>query len=118
MQHAGFGARAYVDDASLADRPASATISVPYPRGAAGYTYDRAQNLYLRSVAGQAQVDAGDGKRVTARNVVVLFMRKSIDPHSEPGHARIVLDQIGSGSGPRLPRGPGLEGHLAQGLGG
>ena len=34
---------------------------------------------------------------MTARNVVVLFMRKSIDPHSEPGHARIVLDQIGSG---------------------
>jgi len=24
-------------------------------------------------------------------------MRKSIDPNSEPGHARIVLDQIGSG---------------------
>ncbi len=63
----------------------------------AGYTYDRARNLYLRSVAGKAQIDAGDGKRVTARNVVVLFMRKSIDPHSEPGHARIVLDQIGSG---------------------
>lgn len=97
-QHPGFGVRAYVDDASLADRPASSTISVPYARGAAGYTYDRAGNLYLRSVAGRAQVDAGDGKRVTARNVVVLFMRKSIDPNSEPGHARVVLDQIGSGS--------------------
>ena len=97
-QHAGFGVRAYVDDASLADRPASSTISVPYARGAAGYTYDRAGNLYLRSVAGRAQVDAGDGKRVTARNVVVLFMHKSIDPNSEPGHARVVLDQIGSGS--------------------
>ena len=49
-------------------------------------------------MAGRAQVDAGDGKRVTARNVVVLFMHKSIDPNSEPGHARVVLDQIGSGS--------------------
>jgi hypothetical protein len=97
-QHAGFGVRAYVDDASLANRPASSSISVPYARGAAGYTYDRAGNLYLRSVAGRAQVDAGDGKRVTARNVVVLFMHKSIDPNSEPGHARVVLDQIGSGS--------------------
>ncbi len=96
-QAPGFGVRAYVDDAPLADRPARSTISVPYPRGASGYTYDRARNLYLRSVAGRAQVDAGDGKRVTARNVVVLFMRKTIDPHSEPGHARIVLDQIGSG---------------------
>jgi Protein of unknown function (DUF3048). len=96
-QTAGFGVRAYVDDAPLADRPARATISVPYPRGASGYTYDRARNLYLRSVAGRVQVDAGDGKRVTARNIVVLFMRKSIDANSEPHHARIVLDQIGSG---------------------
>lgn len=96
-QAPGFGVRAYVDDAPLADRPASATINVPYPRGAASYTYDRAKNLYLRSVAGRAQIDDGDGKRVTARNVVVLFMRKSIDPNSEPGHARIVLDQYGSG---------------------
>ena len=32
-QHAGFGVRAYVDDASLADRPASSTISVPYAAG-------------------------------------------------------------------------------------
>ena len=52
----------------------------------------------MRSVAGRAQVDAGDGQRVTARNVIVLFMRKSIDPHSERGYARIVLDQIGSGT--------------------
>ncbi len=96
-QHAGFGVRAYTDDASFADRPATATINIPYARGAAGYTYDRGQNLYLRSVAGRAQIDAGDGKRVTARNVVVLYMHKSIDPNSEPGHARVVLDQIGSG---------------------
>jgi len=96
-QAAGFGVRAYVDDAPLASRPASSTISVPYQRGTSSYAYDRARNLYLRSVAGRAQIDAGDGKQVTARNVVVLFMRKSIDPNSEPGHARIVLDQIGSG---------------------
>jgi hypothetical protein len=97
MQSAGLDSRAYVDDTPFAERPASAKVSVPYPRGSAGYAYDRGRNLYLRSVAGKAQIDAGDGKRVTARNVVVLFMHKSIDPHSEPGHARIVLDQIGSG---------------------
>ena len=116
-QSTGLGARAFVDDAPFADRPTGATISVPYPRGSAGYTYDRKANRYLRSVAGKAQIDAGDGKRVTARNVVVLFMRKSIDPHSEPGHARIVLDQIGSGPALRLPRGSLVEGHLAQGFG-
>ena len=115
-QAPGFGFRAYVDDAALADRPARSTIKVPYPRGSADYTYDRGKNQYLRSVAGKAQIDAGDGKRVTARNVVVLFMRKSIDPNSEPGHARIVLDQIGWAR-PRLPRGSRLECHLAQEVG-
>lgn len=98
LQAPGFDVRAYVDDAPLAARPTASTISVPYPRGSADYAYDRSRDLYVRSVAGRAQVDAGDGQRVTARNVIVLFMRKSIDPHSEPGYARIVLDQIGSGT--------------------
>jgi len=98
LQAPGFDVRAYVDDAPLAARPTASTISVPYPRGSADYAYDRSRDLYVRSVAGRAQVDAGDGQRVTARNVIVLFMRKSIDPNSEPGYARIVLDQIGSGT--------------------
>ena len=98
LQAPGFDVRAYVDDAPLAARPTASTISVPYPRGSADYAYDRSRDLYVRSVAGRAQVDAGDGQRVTTRNVIVLFMRKSIDPNSEPGYARIVLDQIGSGN--------------------
>ena len=97
LQAPGFDVRAYVDDTPLAARPTASTISVPYPRGSADYLYDRSRDLYLRSVAGRAQVDAGDGQRVTTRNVIVLFMRKSIDPNSEPGYARIVLDEIGSG---------------------
>lgn len=94
---AGLAGRLFADDAAEADRPASGSISVPYGRGASGYTYDRATNSYLRSVAGKPQIDAMDGKRVVARNVVVLFMRLSIDPQSEPGYRRPVLDQVGSG---------------------
>jgi hypothetical protein len=95
---AGLGVRLFADDAPVAERPASGSINVPYGRGATGYTYDQASNAYLRSVAGKAQTDAADGKRVVARNVVVLFMRLSIDPESEPGHKRPALDQIGSGT--------------------
>ena len=51
----------------------------------------------MRSVAGKAQIDAADGKRVTARNVVVLFQKYSIDPESEPGYHRPVFDHVGSG---------------------
>jgi hypothetical protein len=87
----------FIEDRPAAERPAAGSITVPYGRGVTGYTYDRTTNSYLRSVAGHPQIDAGDGKRVTARNVVVLFMRLSYDPESEPGHRRPVLDQIGTG---------------------
>ena len=95
---AGLATRPFKDDAPVAERPAKGSISVPYNRGAAGYTYDPATNSYLRSVAGKAHKDAADGARVVARNVVVLFMRLSIDPESEPGYKRPVLDQIGDGT--------------------
>ncbi|HYM82867.1 MAG TPA: DUF3048 domain-containing protein [Candidatus Dormibacteraeota bacterium] len=93
----GLGARPFADDMPASQRPSSGTITIPYNRGATGYTYDPAANQYLRSVAGSPQYDALNGSRVTARNVVVLFMALSIDPQSEPGYARPVLASIGSG---------------------
>ena len=94
----GLPTRLFGDDAPLASRPASGSITIPYGTGSTSYAYDRATNSYLRSVAGRAQIDSMDGKRVVARDVVVLFMRLSIDPQSEVGHHRPVLDQIGSGT--------------------
>lgn len=95
---AGLTARPFKDDAVLADRPASGSISIPYGTGTTSYTYDAASNSYLRSVAGQPQFDPMDGRRVVARDVIVLWMGLSVDPQSEPGHARPVLAQIGSGT--------------------
>jgi hypothetical protein len=89
--------RTFDDDAPLAERPLHGWIRIPYNRGSTSYTYDRDTNAYLRSIAGRPQRDAGDGKRVTARNVIVLFMALSIDPKSEPHHNRPKLDHIGSG---------------------
>ena len=86
------------DDGPASLRPESMTISVPYNRGSTSYTYDRVSNTYLRSIAGKAQVDPVDGQRVAARNVIVLFMRLSVDPESEPGHHRPVLKHIGTGN--------------------
>ena len=93
----GLGSRLFADDLPADQRPSSGSVTVPYNRGASTYTYDHKTNSYLRSVAGKAHTDPLDGKRVTARNVVVLFMRQSVDPESEPGYRRPVLDQIGSG---------------------
>jgi hypothetical protein len=95
---AGLATRPFADDAPASERPAKGSITIPYGRGATGYTYDPATNGYLRSVAGKAQKDAADGQRVTARNVVVLWMALSIDPESEAGHRRPALAQIGKGT--------------------
>ncbi len=94
----GLGMRPFKDDAPASTRPAKGSITVPYGRGTTGYTYDPAANSYLRSVAGKPHIDAGDGKRVVARDVVVLWMGLSYDPESEPGHRRPVLAQIGEGT--------------------
>jgi hypothetical protein len=94
---AGTDVRPFIDDAASDLRPATGSIKIPYSTGTTGYTYDRPSNTYLRSVAGRPQIDAADGKRVVASDVVVLFMKLSIDPQSEPGHRRPVLAQIGSG---------------------
>jgi hypothetical protein len=93
----GLGVRPFADDLPASQRPAKGSMKIPYNRGGTSYTYDKATNRYLRSVGGKPQVDASDGKRVTARNVVVQWMGVSIDPESEPHHNRPLLDHVGSG---------------------
>jgi hypothetical protein len=90
--------RAFTDPSPLEARAAKQTIRVPYRTNVITWTYDRATNLYRRSVDGRAHVDPADGKRVTATNVVVLFQKFRIDTHIEPGHARPVLTTTGKGA--------------------
>jgi hypothetical protein len=89
--------RPFVDEAPLAARGGRQAIRIPYRTGTIDYAYDRSTNLYRRSVDGRSQVDPADGKRVTTRNVVVLFMSFRTDGTIEPGHARPVLGDIGTG---------------------
>lgn len=89
--------RAFIDPLPAADRPATQTIRVPYRTNVIGYRYDRRSGMYRRSVDGRAQIDQADGKRVTTRNVVVLFMSYRVDSTIEPGHARPVVGSVGSG---------------------
>jgi hypothetical protein len=90
--------RLFVDEVPLADRAATHRIRVPYRTGVVTYAYDRKSNLYLRSIDGRAQVDPADSRRVTTRNVVVLFMPFRIDTKIERGHARPVVESIGRGT--------------------
>jgi Protein of unknown function (DUF3048) N-terminal domain/Protein of unknown function (DUF3048) C-terminal domain len=89
--------RTFVDPAPLAGRGSRQTIRIPYRTGVVTYTFDRDTDLYLRSVDGRAQIDPADGRRVTTRNVVVLFMPFRIDTTIERGHARPVVGDKGQG---------------------
>ena len=93
----GLPDRTFVDDTPLAERPASASITIPYRTGTVGYQYDPATDSYLRSVDGNSQVDPANNQQVTARNVIVLF--QAVSYFNEPGHnARPVVANVGSGT--------------------
>ena len=77
--------------------PATERITIPYRTGRIDYRFDPQLDLYRRSVGGTTQVDPADGKAVTTRNVVVLFMSYKTDTRIEPGHSRPVVGNIGTG---------------------
>ena len=89
--------RPFVDEVPEAERATRQTIRIPYRTGVVGYVYDRASNLYRRTLDGRTQVDPADRKTVSTRNVVVLFMSFRTDSTIEPGHARPVLGAIATG---------------------
>ena len=83
--------------APLADRPTGGTITVTYPANQIGYRYDRASNTYLRSVEGEPQVDAGDGRQVAPANVVVMTVVFGPLNNGHPNKKRLEAQNIGSG---------------------
>jgi hypothetical protein len=102
--------RPFRDDGPAADRPASQTISIPYRTGTVAYAYDPATNAYRRLLDGKPHVDPMDGKPVTARTVVVLYMAFRTDNKIEPGHNRPVLGYIGSGPATIFMEGTAIQG--------
>jgi hypothetical protein len=87
----------FVAPGPLASRAATQRIRIPYRTGVIEYRFDRAGDVYRRFVDGKAQVDPADGKAVTTRNVVIMFMSFHTDTKIEPGHSRPVVGSIGSG---------------------
>ena len=87
----------FVAPAAAASLPSSQRVTIPYRTGRIDYRFDPTLDLYRRSVDGATQVDPGDGKPVTTRNVVVLFMSYRTDTKIEPGHSRPVVGSIGTG---------------------
>ena len=89
--------RPFKDDLPFGARPASQTISIAYPSGAVGYQYDIGSDAYVRLIGGKVEIDPANKQNVFARSIVVMYQTDSVDPHSEPGHARPAVGNIGTG---------------------
>lgn len=66
----------FKDDAALAARPASSSITVNFSYGTmyqARWKYDQTTNLYKRSMAGSTHRDRISGEQITAKNVLIQY---------------------------------------------
>jgi hypothetical protein len=82
----------------LAERPEGGTIQVKYLANTITYRYDRATNTYRRSVTGEArEKDAGTGKLIAPKNVIVMRVRFGALNDGHPSKHRLEATVIGSG---------------------
>jgi hypothetical protein len=81
----------------LTGRPAGARLEITYPANQVAYRYDRGSNTYLRSVGGEPQIDAGDGRQVTPANVVVMTVVFGPLNDGHPNKARLEAQDVGQG---------------------
>ncbi|HEY3072031.1 MAG TPA: DUF3048 domain-containing protein [Candidatus Limnocylindrales bacterium] len=88
----------FAPDAPLAERPNGGRIDVAYLANRITYRYDRATNTYRRYVSGGVrQVDAGTGKAVAPRNVVIMRMQFGPLNDGHPQKHRLEAKVVGSG---------------------
>lgn len=61
------------------------------------WQYDSASNSYTRNLAGKVQVDKGSGQQITAKNVIVQEVSRTLQPHGSYGDENWVFTTVGSG---------------------
>ena len=71
----------FKSDAAPESRPASQSVSFEFWPGYRAYSvkwdYDKATNAYTRSNGGVKHLDKDNGSTLTAKNIVILFMREN-----------------------------------------
>jgi hypothetical protein len=76
-------------------------IKIPYPKGYQGYTvdweYDSEARVYRRFTAGEPHIDSENGTQLTAKTVMVLYIKSWPIPGDQ--ELRIDMEIIGSGKG-------------------
>lgn len=90
----------FKNDAAAADRPATQTITIPfweYDDYIVEWVYRKDTNEYARKHNGVAHVDRNTNKQLTAKNIVILFMRESRANDGYEDNAHLLYGTKGSG---------------------
>lgn len=98
----GFTPYTFKDDAALPARPASQTVSFDFWDGYGDYSvswaYDKTGNKYLRSNGGKPHVDLDTKQQLSAKNVVILFMKESRANDGYEGNLHMLYGTKGTGN--------------------
>lgn len=90
----------FKDDAPLSARPDKQSITIDFwndPNYEVTWVYNKANDNYLRNNGGVPHLDRNTNKQLTAKNVVVLFMRESTANDGYENNVHQLFGTIGSG---------------------
>ena len=90
----------FKEDAPADKRPASQTIHIDFwnnPNYSVDWKYDKAKNVYLRNNGGEPHMDRNPKKQLSAKNIVVLFMKESHAMDGYENNAHMLYGNKGTG---------------------
>jgi hypothetical protein len=92
----------FKEDAALSTRPAAQTVSYDFWDGYGDFSvlwnYDKTTNSYLRTNGGKPHLDLDTKKQLTAKNVIVLFMKESRANDGYEGNLHMLYGTKGTGN--------------------
>lgn len=90
----------FKDDAPLSQRPASQSIHLNFWNNstyAVDWAYDQKNNIYKRSNGGEPHLDKDNGKQLTAKNIVVMYMAESNAQDGYENNIHLLYQDKGTG---------------------
>ncbi len=90
----------FTEDAKVSERAASQTINLEFWNNSnyfVTWKFDKESNLYKRENGGESHLDKNTGKQLTAKNVVVLYMKESSANDGYENNVHLLYGTKGTG---------------------
>lgn len=104
----------FKEDESLSNRPVNQTVHLEFwstlPDYFVDWKYDQKSNTYKRINGGKSHKDLNNDKQVTAKNIVVLFMRQSNANDGYENNIHLLYRTKGTGKATIFQDGKKIEG--------